>query len=239
MDSKERAKLQSYHNKLNALTFDEDLVALVLMALRPYAKQGQPVRELADFIAHRVREKGPVFEYLQREQANLVASWPRIVSGQPTPGPYVVFTEREVHDSLNAEFARHGLPFITAEASAAATVCIMSRLQRAVMSDRQGKQIAELEIKLSQESVDLVGVVRVPSNHPLSQTFSETQVLATFAVLAVENCFVGLDGDLLIPDPPGHLEIRYHDGKPEVIVQDPVERPPFVTLWNVPRSSAC
>lgn len=212
MDAKERARLQSFHDKLDALTFDENVVALLLMALRPDARPGQPVYEFANFIAHRTRNRGVIFTHLDR-----LSTDPFFFAAQAAPIK-PVFTEREVHDSLNVEFARHGFPFITTAASAAVLLCIMSLLQRAVMEDRRGNQFAQLVITFSNRDVALLGEFTLLRDHSLLEELGGVEVVTlAFPVLFLENVFVGLESDFsIIPSEDSCIEIQYENGQPKV-----------------------
>jgi hypothetical protein len=64
MDAKEATLIKHYHEKLNTLTFNEKDIYALLILLRAHSQLGSPVFEFANFVAHRERDRGHIYDYL-------------------------------------------------------------------------------------------------------------------------------------------------------------------------------
>lgn len=71
MDSKQRALLVELHTRIVAGNFGETDIHSLLILLRDESPRDGAIRELADFVAHRRRDRGPIHGYM-REIKRLV-----------------------------------------------------------------------------------------------------------------------------------------------------------------------
>jgi len=128
MDAKDKLMVQRYHNKLVAHECDEDDVYATLILLRECSSKSSPLREVADFIAHRERDRGAVFQYLSDTKKQFINA------SQRKPFSLTineVYSEHEFTDALNAAFSIMHLANITPEAGSMAMACVISLLQGA------------------------------------------------------------------------------------------------------------
>jgi hypothetical protein len=86
MDAKEQSLVRDIHRKVTEHTFHERDVLALLILLRAWAPQKSAVHELADFVAHREKDRGGlkdyvahVSEYLKAQATGRAGSLRRLV----------------------------------------------------------------------------------------------------------------------------------------------------------------
>ena len=95
MGAKQMQLLTNIHDRISAGDFGESDVLLLLILLREGVREGSILRELADFVAHRRREKGRVHAYMLKLKRTIDS--PK--SNQF--GISTIFTEVEIAEALN------------------------------------------------------------------------------------------------------------------------------------------
>lgn len=125
MDTKEHWLIKEILADLRACSFCERDVLSLLILLREHADGSSPVREFGDFIAHRDRDRGVLFEFLKRVQQRLLGQ----ESAQEEPPHLPVFTIAEIASSLNSILSDHGFEILDAELTNQVIVCIITLLQ--------------------------------------------------------------------------------------------------------------
>ena len=126
MDSKERFLVDELCRRITQQIFHERDVLALLILLRGHSAADSPVRELADFIAHREKDRGALKKYVQ----HVVAYGQALANG--TAGQLKiepVFTSAAFRDSLNAVLAGLSIPVFPNERSDDVLACTMSLLQ--------------------------------------------------------------------------------------------------------------
>lgn len=168
MDQKEKDLLSHYYRRIAASLFDEKDILPFLILLRPYARPSTPVREFADFVAHRVRERGEFHSFLDdtRVQASLATIAPRasprevqesIRQAQP------VFRSEEISASFAEVLGSLGFPPLDDGRIGDVTLCIISLLQDVRFVD-DGHDLCTLLLAFDAEQVVLFG--KIPELRP-------------------------------------------------------------------------
>lgn len=180
MDRKEGWQVSRLHAQIVQGTFSEEDVFALLMLLREYSAKGSPIRECADFIAHREKDRGQVFEYLERTKHVLdnLGKVSTVLQIKP------VFSLPEMKDCLDSCFVRFGLPSLGPQWVDRIMVCIISLLQDVRLVRRDGTPVGVLEVALSKTEVILLGKVRLDSK----------PVHVVFPALVATNDFIDIPG---------------------------------------------
>jgi hypothetical protein len=166
VDTKEATIIKTYYDKLTSLSFDERDVFSFLIVLRPYSQKGSPVYEFSNFVAHRDKDRGYIYDYLLASKSffNQIGT-----TLGDTHELKSVFSEKEIHDSVDAVVTDLGLAPIADEVSYALQLCIISLLQDVTISDKTGSQIGKLLFAFDKDTVYLMGLFSVadfpPSSH--------------------------------------------------------------------------
>ena len=157
MDQKERWQVTRLHERVMQGAFSEEDVFVLLVLLREYAPNASPVRECADFVAHRERDRGLVFNYLQRTKGQLknIGKINAVIEIKP------VFSANELRDSFTDCLAQFGLAPFDEHQVNCVLVCIISLLQHVPLVNRDGVAVGVLQLAISQTEVILLGSVRI------------------------------------------------------------------------------
>jgi hypothetical protein len=126
MDSKEKFLVEELCRRITQQTFHERDVLALLILLREHSTAKSPVRELADFIAHREKTLGKVKDYVH----HVVAYGQALANGtaaQLKIDP--VFTAAAFRDSLNSVLAGLSIPVFPNGRTDDVLACTMSLLQ--------------------------------------------------------------------------------------------------------------
>lgn len=126
MDSKERFLVDELCRRVTQRIFHERDVLALLILLRGHSAAESPVRELADFIAHREKDRGALKKYVQ----HVVAYGQALANG--TAGQLKidpVFTAAAFRDSLNSVLAGLSIPVFPNGLADDVLACAMSLLQ--------------------------------------------------------------------------------------------------------------
>jgi hypothetical protein len=126
MDAKERLLVEELCRRATGQVFHERDVLALLILLRGHSAAGSPVRELADFIAHREKDRGALKKYVQ----HAVAYGEALATG--TPGQLKVdpvYTAGVFRDSLNSVLGNLSISAFSTELADDILVCTMSLLQ--------------------------------------------------------------------------------------------------------------
>jgi hypothetical protein len=199
MDMKEATIIQTYYDRLTSFSFDERDVFTFLILLRPYSQEGSPVYEFSNFVAHREKDRGHIYEYLLASKSffNKIG----IKLGQ-THELKSVFSEKDIHDSFDTVLTGLGLAPISSEVCYAVQLCIISLLQDVKISDKTGTAIGKLLFAFDKENIYLMGLFSVVDFPP----YSHLQV----PVLTMKNQWLKTESYEL--QTPGIVEIsRTHD----------------------------
>jgi len=126
MDSKEKFLVDELCRRITEQKFHERDVLALLILLRGHSAVESPVRELADFIAHREKDRGALKKYVQ----HVVAYGQALANGtaaQLKIDP--VFTAAAFRDSLNSVLAGLSIRVFPKERTDDVLACTMSLLQ--------------------------------------------------------------------------------------------------------------
>lgn len=177
MDAKQTDLLTQLHGRFEAGNFSELDVHSLLALLRDDSPGGGPVRELGDFIAHRERDRGKVHRYLTEMKTIL----DRLGTQNDVLRVGVVFTDEAIAKAIDTELARHGLATLSSVRHRQVQLAILSTLQGVALVDNNGSQFGVLELSITRDLIQLLGVVTLTK---------PPGVRACFPTLTVPNdCF--------------------------------------------------
>jgi hypothetical protein len=155
MDAKEHQLVRDLARRLRNRTFHERDVLALLIVLREHTGPRSTLRELADFVAHREKDRGAlqryvkhVFDYLEALKKGTEARL-RVAT---------VHSPQEFCDSVNAALVKFDLVPLPRDVTDDAFVCVMSLLQE-VRLIHNGSQIGGLSLGRLVNDLHLSGVV--------------------------------------------------------------------------------
>lgn len=181
IDAKQRQLIQRFYETIQSGTFDETDVHSLLILLRETVKHGDLVRELADFIAHRNKDRGEVHHYL----ANIAI---KLADKQLlTSDVHEVFTRRKIGDRLNTALYADPLKLDPLDDTIinAVVACILSLLQNIRIVDSEvkneacclrkakratkkaPKELGILSLRVTHSQLSLWGSARTRNGHTL------------------------------------------------------------------------
>jgi hypothetical protein len=161
MDRKESWLLAETLAALRIGSFSERDVLALLMLLRPYAAVQSPIREFADFVAHRQRDRGILRTFVDRVQRAL---WdPQAAESQPIAFP--LYTASALQKALNDVLAVLGTEGLGAELANQVVVCIISLLQSVKVDTSLKTSLAGFAVGISSRDVVLLGHGAVKAGH--------------------------------------------------------------------------
>jgi hypothetical protein len=161
MDEKERWLIEQARTTIDTGTFSEwDVLGLLIM-LRRHAPPNSAILELADFVAHRERDKGILKMYLNRIQTALKSNTsPR---GQQTTFP--VFTSTDIYTAFNMLFTSLGFSPIDVELGNRLSVCIITLLQSVKVNTPLMIPTRGFIVGMSSYKIALMGLAELPAGH--------------------------------------------------------------------------
>jgi hypothetical protein len=165
VDTKEATIIKTFYDKLVSLSFDERDVFSFLIVLRPYSQKGSPVYEFSNFVAHRDKDRGHIYDYLLASKSFFNQVGTKLGDIHELKS---VFTEKEIHDSIDSVVTGLGLAPISDEVSYALQLCIISLLQDVTISDKTGTQIGKLLFAFDKDTIYLMGLFSVNDVPPYS-----------------------------------------------------------------------
>lgn len=161
MDAKEAALVHQLHQRVVARAFHERDILALLILLREHAPKTSPVRELADFVAHREKDRGSLKTYVH----HAVRYGEALVNGTAASLKIeVVHTRDAFRKSLNDVLGHFRLAEFLVELSDDVLACVMSLLQDVRLSTISVKLVA----------LNLGGSTRSYGSAPLSSCHRRT-----------------------------------------------------------------
>jgi hypothetical protein len=205
MDSKEATIIKHYYDKMAGLTFGERDVLTLLILLRWYSQKNSPVYEFANFVTHREKDRGHIYDYLLGSKSFFNKVGTKLGDVHELKS---VFTEQEIRASFNDVFTNLGLPTLSDEVYQGIQLCIISLLQEVKISDKGGAEIGKLLFAFDKEEIYLMGLFSVVDFPP----YSHLQV----PVLTMKNHYLKTESYELRT--PGLVEVVNADGGLKVMV---------------------
>ncbi|PGW26761.1 hypothetical protein COD95_04425 [Bacillus thuringiensis] len=215
MDKKEKLLLDYYYQRFQENCFDEKDVYAFLILIRRQAKGFQSINELADFIAHRDKDKGGIKNYLEDVKYKL-SNLGRI-NATITIKP--AFTFKEIKTAINKILMNNGYTKLSDETNNHILLCIISILQDVKILDK-GKEIGRLRFGITKKKIMLNGEIEI--EHSNRGTVSLVRVV--FVVLEAKNCYVqshNLDDNPHMPNEI--IEVINKEGNFDLILKEVAE----------------
>ena len=155
MDTKEASLVRHYYEKLASLSFDEKDIYTLMILIRESSRDQEPVLwELANFVAHRERDRGEFWTVLSKTKAFFNADGIKlgdIFEVKP------VFDDQEIKDAFNSLLGRMGFPSLSDQLANGILLCIISLLHAARILDKEGAQVGELLFAYDKQHIYLFG----------------------------------------------------------------------------------
>jgi hypothetical protein len=172
-------------SRIIAQAFDEHDILVLLILLREHALANSPVRELGDFVAHRVRNRGPFLQFLRNLSPEFEK--PSIPKGQGATDTLLtsiqfdkilstpaIYSQSDILSSLNDILQPAGFQTLPNDLAGDIIVCIMSLLQDARFVDEHKAEVGKLLFLISKTKVAIGGTIRMPNDDPLAVTMLST-----------------------------------------------------------------
>jgi hypothetical protein len=110
IDKKEQFLISTYHERLIQKQFDELDVFSLLILLRRHCDKHSPIFEIANFIAHRERDRGDIWKYMVGIKQGLL----KVQTGEGYNFQIQeVYTENDIIQALNELFSNLNLQEVT------------------------------------------------------------------------------------------------------------------------------
>lgn len=204
MDRKARSLLEGCLRKIAAGDFDERDLSYLLIALRGSAATTFPIRELADFVAHRERDRGLISEYVEQVRKDLDA-------GRTPSEIRPVFTLETFKTSLRSILNGEGFLELSAERLEQLFVCVVLLLQDVTLIARQGGAISgTLRLALTKSEILLHGEVRIENRPGVTATFDALTVPNRYYVGSLNDTFPVYQRRIMYAEiVGGSLSLRY------------------------------
>ncbi len=203
MDAKAKTIVSQIALHIARGSFSEQEIHTLFVLLRDSATPASPVRELADFIAHRERDRGVVHAYIVANgRAQATKRYKELVDR-------VVFSPIDIVNSLNACLRRESIDPLPGAVAADITFCVMSLLQGV------GFTVKDTHYTVGQLTLGVKGGEAI--------LFASTKARFTvgFSVLRVPNRYfrprgviVGPTSGIVAMPLPKLLQVRFVLGKP-------------------------
>ena len=178
-DPKELWLIESLRDRISGADFDEFDCLGLLMLLRQHCPAAHVVRELADFVAHREKDRGILKDYLQRIQQSFHV--PPASRGEPVALP--IYTWREIRTGLSNILESLGIAGFDDVVGNHVTVAAISLLQGVSVKVSGIPRPLKLAIAVSNEHITLLGEAILPAGHTV-----------VFPLIMAENRYVVLNG---------------------------------------------
>jgi hypothetical protein len=180
MDKKEKSLIEYYVSKFLDNTFDEKDVYAFLILIRNQSKGIKCINELADFIAHRDKNKGFIKEYLQKTKYTL----DNLGKINTVMEIKEVFTFKEIKNGINKVLVDCGFNKLSNEKINDFITCLISILQHVRIYDNK-KEIGRLYFAISKKQIILMGIVKVVQD-------GVKKGEAAFPVLTAKNNYIDI-----------------------------------------------
>lgn len=205
MDAKETNLVRDLHQRVVARTFHERDILALLILLREHSPKLSAVRELADFVAHREKDRGSLKAYVH----HVVKYGEALVNGTAASLKIdVVHSADDFHGSLNAVLGTFGLAAVPREISDDVLACVMSLLQD-VRLVHEKREIGRLGlVRLKKDLMICAAIVMRPKN-----------VTVVFPALIVANRYCSSGDHQRLGTFSGLVEARCTHGKLQLYVQ--------------------
>jgi hypothetical protein len=180
-DSKELWQLRRITNRIHTNDFSEDDVFLLLIILRRHSKQFGVLREFADFLAHREKDRGMIFNYVKYVKGALDRPLPieGIVAIRP------VFTVEDLTVEINAILSVLDLLTLSPSRMNNVMICAISLLQCVEIWEK-GKSIAQLHIAITSKEIMLLGQIQLSNMEGVGCAFTALTAMNTVLDVADE-----------------------------------------------------
>lgn len=176
MDKKEQQLMNYYYDKFIARSFDEKDFLGFLMIVKEHVENNEIIQDLTDFIIHREKATGYVYDYLE-ECKDIINNLGKTKVRRKIEH---LFTFKEIRHGFNALFQQLGLDKLPIETINDFMLCIISLLQNVkITSGNSKKEVGHLSFAASSKELLLMGNMMVRSQ-------GKTMPI-TFPVLAVQN----------------------------------------------------
>ncbi len=179
MDNKESVLIDRCLTSFYQNTFVEMDVYLLLILLRQHSKKNSIVFELANFVAHRERDRGMLHKYIL--ETKLKAEKIGVESTT------IVIKERfktaDLFKDINQILLELEFLPLPNEISNEIMVCVISLLQDVKLVNNN-KIIGHLVLAISKDEIELMGSVK-----PKGKIYKTTNIKINFPVLKAENIF--------------------------------------------------
>lgn len=137
MDIKARSLLHDFVTRIKDATYDETTVYALLILLRDYYLRDHVIRSLADFIAHREKDRGDIHKYF----VTIINEMKNADRGEKYKFTVrEVYSEEQIANALNRVLVEHGYSRLTVEEAAGVMLCIVTLFQGvALVGKKKGK----------------------------------------------------------------------------------------------------
>jgi hypothetical protein len=205
MDIKEASLVKYYYDKLTAITFDEKDIYALLILIRAISKDQEPIIwELANFVAHRERDRGEFWDVLSQTKSFFNADGIKLGD---TFEVKPVFSAQEIRDSFNSLFGRLGLASLSEAAANGILLCVISLLHAAKILNKGGTEVGTLLFAYDSQDIYLFGRFSVQNMAGLTHL----QV----PVLQIHNDYLNPESSDL--QTPNMVEIVHEGGSLRVV----------------------
>jgi hypothetical protein len=170
LDAKEKALVKEIRSKIIRRNYDEIDILALLILLRRYSSMRAATYEFANFVAHRERNRGSIYDYLI-DGKNQVLRALKKPPGRPEFRS--VYTATDLKESLNEALSIIGVAHVDSFETNDILLCIICLLQDVRIIDKN--DVIVLQISWTANHIDLHGVVLIGDK------------FVSFPVLAVPN----------------------------------------------------
>ena len=190
MDGKEKWQLARITKGIYTDNFSEDDVFILLMLLRRFAPKKSSLREFSDFLAHREKDQGLIFDYMVEVRSAIDRPSPFEETIKIRP----VFTIDTLACEINYLLKQVGLEPFTKYQVNHLMVCIISLLQAVEIKTSKGL-VGHLQVALNNDEIHLVGQIHLAAY--------DTDVI--FVALSAKNDI--FDSPIPVPDGQAFLTL--------------------------------
>ena len=159
MDAKEKELITIRYQRIFEEKFDEDDIYNFLILLRRFMNQDTPALEIAHFIAHRKRERGRFFKFLQKHR-DISDRDGVLRKGLENPP---IFTVDEIGTSFNGTLASLGFRPLDSSIFDDIVLCVMSLLQNVTFKSKRNGQLGRLFFAFNKEFVFTIAALKLSS----------------------------------------------------------------------------
>jgi hypothetical protein len=172
VDSKEKALVKEIRSKIIRKKYAETDILGLLILLRRYSSEGLATFEFANFVAHRERDRGTIYNYLVDGRKQVYRALNKQATGRPEFRS--VYSSIDLKDSLNQGLSMIGVANVDSLETNDILLCIMCLLQDVRIVLKKGV-VGVLQLGCTDKHIQLYG------STPIGNKF------VAFPVLAVPN----------------------------------------------------